>query len=744
MTATVNDQSITITDESLTVSESVGIYECDFTFDASWDEWNKTAVFEGAGETIEMIVVDNKAQIPREVLKEAGWIKIGVYGTKGGEIKPTIWSDQIYVAAGTVPGSVIVTPTPSIYAQILDLANDAKDIAEDAQDTADDVASDWASVSATATTLSAGSPATVTFADNTFAFGIPKGAKGDTGATGATGATPDFSIGTVSTLETGQPATATITGTAAQPVLNLGLPKGNKGDNGDVANIADAYSTSATYAVGDYCIYNSQLYRCTTAITTAEAWTAAHWTAVQLGDDTSTLRSALINKAEKSITLTQIPFTITKNKHLDPNGNEVSRNYYALLTADLTGISGSLRICSYIGYNNAKYAFYDANDTVIAKGNRSGTEDAFVDDVQIPSGATKVKVSGRTINVVAIPKVCHLAYVDEMNNINGGEFTSLLVPNAFADIAYSWSSGGFVYNNNSFVKSDSVQFMEINVAEGEFYRITGENYYSFNIIGYANNNNASNITWIPNASNKKSIDMVLQIPKGIDCLIVQRDALKTTTIKKATGYADGRIFLGKKIAIIGDSTVEKNATATMKWHDNIALETGLEVVNLGVSGTGYKSGEGSNRAYYQRLSDVPSDCDAVVIFGSGNDNAQTIGTITDTTTDTVCGCVNKTINDLISLYPTIKIGVITAYPWRSFKPSTANAMQTIANDIVEICKGNSIPVLDLYHCSNLRPWIEENDEALFANADGCHINDVGHAIITPMILEFIKTLLTSY
>lgn len=292
MTATVNDQSITITDESLTVSESVGIYECDFTFDASWDTWNKTAVFEGAGETIEMIVVDNKAQIPWEVLKEAGWIKIGVYGTKGGEIKPTIWSDQIYVVAGTVPGSVEVTPTPSIYAQILDLANDAKDIAEDAQDTADDVASDWASVSATATTLSAGSPATVTFADNTFTFGIPKGAKGDTGATGSTGATPDFSIGTVSTLETGQSATATITGTAAAPVLNLGLPKGNKGDNGDVANVADAYSTSATYAVGDYCIYSSQLYRCTTAITTAEAWTAAHWTAVQLGDDTSDLRSA--------------------------------------------------------------------------------------------------------------------------------------------------------------------------------------------------------------------------------------------------------------------------------------------------------------------------------------------------------------------------------------------------------------------------------------------------------------------
>ena len=56
---------------------------------------------------------------------------------------------------------------------------------------------------------------------------------------------------------------------------------------GDVlkADIAPAYSTSATYAVGDYVLYNNILYRCTTAITTAEAWTAAHWTAVNVGGE---------------------------------------------------------------------------------------------------------------------------------------------------------------------------------------------------------------------------------------------------------------------------------------------------------------------------------------------------------------------------------------------------------------------------------------------------------------------------
>lgn len=52
------------------------------------------------------------------------------------------------------------------------------------------------------------------------AFGIPKG---------DTGATPNLTIGTVTTLGEDDDATATITGTAANPVLNLGIPQGKTG-----------------------------------------------------------------------------------------------------------------------------------------------------------------------------------------------------------------------------------------------------------------------------------------------------------------------------------------------------------------------------------------------------------------------------------------------------------------------------------------------------------------------------------
>ena len=50
----------------------------------------------------------------------------------------------------------------------------------------------------------------------------------------------------------------------------------------DLANgsICAYYSASSTYALGDIVRYANNIYVCSTAITTAESWTAAHWTAL--------------------------------------------------------------------------------------------------------------------------------------------------------------------------------------------------------------------------------------------------------------------------------------------------------------------------------------------------------------------------------------------------------------------------------------------------------------------------------
>ena len=59
------------------------------------------------------------------------------------------------------------------------------------------------------------------------------------------------------------------------------------GGGGDVANpnISDAYDDTATYSEGDYCIYSNTLYKANTDISTAESWTAAHWTSTTVGEE---------------------------------------------------------------------------------------------------------------------------------------------------------------------------------------------------------------------------------------------------------------------------------------------------------------------------------------------------------------------------------------------------------------------------------------------------------------------------
>lgn len=50
------------------------------------------------------------------------------------------------------------------------------------------------------------------------------------------------------------------------------------------AEIAKTYDNTATYAVGEWTENNGDVYQCNTAITTAENWTAAHWTAIASAD----------------------------------------------------------------------------------------------------------------------------------------------------------------------------------------------------------------------------------------------------------------------------------------------------------------------------------------------------------------------------------------------------------------------------------------------------------------------------
>lgn len=126
MKLTVTGQRLSI-EKDLTVENSVNIYECEFGFDSAWDGFDKTAVFQlNSEEPIEVVLVDDACLVPHEVLAKNGHLKVGVYGTKDEKVMPTIWGERVLVNLGTPTGSPGTEPTPSIYAQILELANSAK------------------------------------------------------------------------------------------------------------------------------------------------------------------------------------------------------------------------------------------------------------------------------------------------------------------------------------------------------------------------------------------------------------------------------------------------------------------------------------------------------------------------------------------------------------------------------------------------------------------------------------------
>ena len=92
----------------------------------------------------------------------------------------------------------------------------------------------------TVTTLSAGSPATVTNVGSDSSvildFGIPRGIQGlqgepgVDGADGTDGVSPTITIGTTYTLPAGSSATVENAGTPSDVILNFGIPKGDQGD----------------------------------------------------------------------------------------------------------------------------------------------------------------------------------------------------------------------------------------------------------------------------------------------------------------------------------------------------------------------------------------------------------------------------------------------------------------------------------------------------------------------------------
>ena len=58
-------------------------------------------------------------------------------------------------------------------------------------------------------------------------------------------------------------------------------------------SVAAPYDATATYGVGDHCSKDGKIYICVSAITTAEAWTDAHWERVMVEEEIEDTKKGL-------------------------------------------------------------------------------------------------------------------------------------------------------------------------------------------------------------------------------------------------------------------------------------------------------------------------------------------------------------------------------------------------------------------------------------------------------------------
>lgn len=288
---------------------------------------------------------------------------------------------------------------------------------------------------------------------------------------------------------------------------------------------------------------------------------------------------------------------------------------------------------------------------------------------------------------------------------------------------------------------------EITIEPFTFYLITASAQYNSHCIYNILDANGDII-----ASEAATSSTVLSVTEKLIFTPYNAAKIQLASVTGATGAAiyqsiereAGQGWVGKKWVCIGDSLTDTNIRTTKHYFDYVAEKTGITVVNLGKGGTGYKREYAGNGPFIDRVDQIPLDADVVTIFGSGNDAIYTIGDPSDTGTDTLCGAINTTIAAIFARKVTCQLGIVTPCPWESYNPADdTNWMARYSAAIVEICNRWGIPCLDLYHCSNLRPWEAAFRAAAYSKDDGngVHPDETGHAIIAPRFESFVESLL---
>lgn len=485
---------------------------------------------------------------------------------------------------------------------------------------------------------------------------------------------------------------------------------------------------------------------------------------VSLSKLDSSLQS-LIGMSSINIELTVVPSYIWD---LDKNGawSSVNSSDYRGCEAIPVSEGEEYIITGRSVWSANLYMIKDANDNILETFPNVSATGKNYDNIKfiIPNKGTKLCINSYITYPTVLKKITGIEInYNKINSLkddfvqynNLDDKLKYIYKEQYKSVNLTFADGGYYqYNTGLIHEHTDFQNCKISVKANECYKISGATSYEANLYMITDSND-NIITAFPNTNEggKTYENIEFSIPSnGKKLLINQRLSVSKTILQKKV-YNIKQPQNGLKWCAFGDSLTDSATlgVANYNYTNFVSKNLGLTLTNCGKGGTGYlANNNNSGLPFWQRVNTIPSDTDILTIFGSFNDmfmSNYNLGTINDTGTDTVYGAIKKMVTEAFKVNDKIRVALITPTPWSGRwrgNPTNGENVIKYVQAIIDVANYYSIPCLNLFDCSNLRPWDNAFNSKYYLNADGTHPNTEGHKFIAPKIENFIKSIILNY
>lgn len=195
------------------------------------------------------------------------------------------------------------------------------------------------------------------------------------------------------------------------------------------------------------------------------------------------------------------------------------------------------------------------------------------------------------------------------------------------------------------------------------------------------------------------------------------------------------ILYGKTLDIIGDSYVANNGKPVSEtWHYKIATQHAMKYNNYGINGNGLVTTKATGAPVVNRVGDMDSSADYVIVVGGKNDYNQQVPI-----SDFKAGLV-KLIQELAERFVGKKICFFT--PWSIVESETMNvSLAQYSQAIEDVCGAYSISCFNSSKRSGILAYSGAFQTKYFqTSTDRSHLNDAGHNLFVNPATKFLESL----